>query len=497
MATKLNISKIEISNLFDMFDYDIKLNDKLTIITAPNGYGKSTILRMINNFTSGNYYSFLYESFSKVVFYLTENDERNEKKNKQLEFFNGLNEGFKGLNESFKVDDDLFDLFDLDDSVDLIRHRIEIIKNNRLITISDLNEGESSTTAIIELLPENELLIHMSSIENKNPISRIDYNSWMDDYTGEVFDAKELIYKYSESLGEDVRNRIFKNTQWLDNLIKNLNSYFISTDRIRGNFTRSRHRPRFDKSTSMINNLASLISEKIQEGIRNQFDLGRKKETTFPERLIHLLNNNKDTVTERELITLITDIQKYEDDFSKLGLISDSTARTTSLLSNFFNYEKSGTGNVVLKIYLDDIKSKFKALDNLAEQLRLFTETINSLISFKKIRIDTKKGFIVQPENGKKNIKLNELSSGEQHMIVMIGKLIFESKKGDLILIDEPEISLHPTWQEGYIDSLEQIRENREFKILMATHSTMIVGNRWHNVVELNDFVDGGKSIHE
>jgi len=128
MATKLNISKIEISNLFDMFDYDIKLNDKLTIITAPNGYGKSTILRMINNFTSGNYYSFLYESFSKVVFYLTENDERNEKKNKQLEFFNGLNEGFKGLNESFKVDDDLFDLFDLDDSVDLIRHRIEIIK---------------------------------------------------------------------------------------------------------------------------------------------------------------------------------------------------------------------------------------------------------------------------------------------------------------------------------------------------------------------------------
>ncbi|MDU7339383.1 MAG: AAA family ATPase [Clostridium sp.] len=496
MTTKLYISRIEISNLFDMFTYDIKLNDDLTIITSPNGYGKSTILRMINNLTSGNYYSFLHESFSKVVFYLSENIDENEKKKKKAAIAKDL------FGDFFNDGDDFFNIFDIEDDTNSLRYKIEIIKNNRVITISDVNVDDSPT-AIVELPPENELSALMSSIEAKTTISRIDYNSWMNDYTGEIFNSRELIYKHIDILNDEDRNRIFKNTTWLDNVVKRLNSYFISTDRIRSNFTRSRHfrsRSRNEKSSSMIDNLAALISEKIQDGIRNQFEIGRKKETTFPERLIQSLNknnNDKNIVNERELLSLISDIQKYEDDFSKLGLISESTSRTTSQLSSFFDYENSGTGNVVLKIYLDDIKSKFKALDNLADQLRLFTETLNDLISFKEIKIDSRKGFVVQPKNGRKMINISELSSGEQHMIVMIGKLIFESKKGDLILIDEPEISLHPSWQEGYIASLEQIRKKREFKILMATHSTMIIGNRWNEVVELNDFVRGGQSIHE
>jgi len=192
-------------------------------------------------------------------------------------------------------------------------------------------------------------------------------------------------------------------------------------------------------------------------------------------------------------LTLISEIQKFESKFSKLGLISDTNSRTTNLLNDFFDYEKSSTGNIVLKIYLDDIKSKFKALDNLAVQLELFVGTLNELLSFKKIKINTKNGFIVQPVNGKKNIDIGELSSGEQHIIVMIGRLIFESKKGDLILIDEPEISLHPEWQEVYIESLEEIRKEREFRILMATHSTMIIGHRWDDVIELDKEYNPGE----
>jgi len=495
MTKKLYISRIEISNLFDMFTYDIKLNDDLTIITSPNGYGKSTILRMINNLTSGNYYSFLHESFSRIIFHLSDNIDEKEKNNKKNEMAKKL------FGDLFNEGDEFLNIFDIDENFNSLKHKIEVIKNNRVVTISDINIDDSPTT-IVELPPESELSALISSIEAKTSISRIDFNSWMNEFTGEVFNSKELIYKNINTLNDDERNRIFKNTSWLDDIVKKLNSYFISTDRIRSNFTRGRHfRNRYEKSSSMINNLATLISEKIQEGIRNQFEIGRNRETTFPERLIQSLNNNnnndKNTVNEIELLSLISDIQKYEDDFSKLGLISESTSRTTSQLSNFFDYENSGTGNVVLKIYLDDIKLKFKALDNLADQLRLFTETLNGLISFKEIKIDSKRGFVVQPVNGRKNINISELSSGEQHMIVMIGKLIFESKKGDLILIDEPEISLHPSWQEGYIDSLEQIRRKREFKILMATHSTMIIGNRWNEVVELNDFVRGGRSIHE
>ncbi|WFC81239.1 AAA family ATPase [Enterobacter quasiroggenkampii] len=480
MASKLNISKIEISNLFDMFSYDIELNDDLTILTSPNGYGKSTILRMINNFTTGNYYSFLHESFNKVVFHLVENEGRSERKHKQLELLNH----FMGTKD-IKDQDEIINLFGFNFEDETTRHKIEVIKNNRVVTISDLTKDDSPTT-IVELPPESEFSVIVSSIEAKNPITRIEYDSWTDDFTGEIYDFKGLVARYNSTLNEEVRGRIFKNTAWLDSIIKNVNSYFISTDRIKSNVVRNRRHSRNEKSASMIKNLAMIISDKIQEGIRNQFDIGREKETTFPERLIKLLKSDDKFVTQHELLSLINDIQKYESKFSKLGLISDTNSRTTNLLNDFFDYENSSTGNVVLKIYLDDIKSKFKALDTLSNQLRLFTETLNKLLSFKEIKVNLKKGFTVQPSNGKKDIDISELSSGEQHIIIMIGKLIFESKKGDLILIDEPEISLHPEWQEAYIDSLEEIRKEREFRILMATHSTMIIGHRWDEVIELS-----------
>jgi len=487
MASKLNVSRVEISNLFDMFDYDISLNDDLTILTSPNGYGKSTILRMINNFTTGNYYAFLHESFSKVVFHLVETEGKVAKKYKQRELLHSFIE-LKNSNEQ----DEIINLFDFDFDNEVVRHKIEIIKNNRVVTISDLTNLESPTT-IVELPSESDFSLVVSSIESKNPITRIAYDSWSDDFTGEVFDFKKLISKYNESLSEDVRSRLFKNTNWLDSILKDANSYFISTDRIKATHVKNRRHTRGDNSTSMIKNLASIILEKIQEGIRNQFDIGREKETTFPERLIKSLKNSEKNVTQHELLTLISEIQKFESKFSKLGLISDTNSRTTNLLNDFFDYEKSSTGNIVLKIYLDDIKSKFKALDNLAVQLELFVGTLNELLSFKKIKINTKNGFIVQPVNGKKNIDIGELSSGEQHIIVMIGRLIFESKKGDLILIDEPEISLHPEWQEVYIESLEEIRKEREFRILMATHSTMIIGHRWDDVIELDKEYNPGE----
>jgi len=43
------LKRIKISKLFNSFDYDINLKaGGLTILTGPNGYGKTTILRMIH-----------------------------------------------------------------------------------------------------------------------------------------------------------------------------------------------------------------------------------------------------------------------------------------------------------------------------------------------------------------------------------------------------------------------------------------------------------------
>ena len=54
------IKRITMNNLFGRFCYDITLKDGgVTIITGPNGFGKSTILKVIDALSSMNFYFFI------------------------------------------------------------------------------------------------------------------------------------------------------------------------------------------------------------------------------------------------------------------------------------------------------------------------------------------------------------------------------------------------------------------------------------------------------
>lgn len=82
-------------------------------------------------------------------------------------------------------------------------------------------------------------------------------------------------------------------------------------------------------------------------------------------------------------------------------------------------------------------------------------------------------------------MEVTELSSGEQHEIVLFYELLFKVPENSLVLIDEPEISLHIVWQKEFINDMSEIVRMRNFDILMATHSPQIVNGNWDITVEL------------
>ena len=53
----MRVKQISIINLFGIFNHIIpmKMEDRVTIIHGPNGFGKTIILKMINAFFEGNY----------------------------------------------------------------------------------------------------------------------------------------------------------------------------------------------------------------------------------------------------------------------------------------------------------------------------------------------------------------------------------------------------------------------------------------------------------
>lgn len=92
-------------------------------------------------------------------------------------------------------------------------------------------------------------------------------------------------------------------------------------------------------------------------------------------------------------------------------------------------------------------------------------------------------GFVKVPEiklNVDENFDLKEASSGEFHFFSTIVGLLATVKPNGLILIDEPEISLHANWQMKYLEFVRELFSDPIYKtchIIIATHSHFLISD--------------------
>lgn len=114
-----------------------------------------------------------------------------------------------------------------------------------------------------------------------------------------------------------------------------------------------------------------------------------------------------------------------------------------------------------------EINSEEPLIDTLKEEL----EIVYILI---KLKVLVAQGI----EFKKKEFFRVELaSSGENHMLFEMINILSYVKENSLILIDEPEISLHPNWQYKYVELLNDIFNNSSCHFIIATHSHFIISD--------------------
>jgi len=123
--------------------------------------------------------------------------------------------------------------------------------------------------------------------------------------------------------------------------------------------------------------------------------------------------------------------------------------------------------------------------DDLVETLNdeTFTQINKSLKTIMKLRMHIKRDDIysvggtfqfISEETGIV-INPNELSAGEKGIIHFIFCLHGYEIKNGVMIIDEPELHLHPQLQQNYLDILKQTAEKEKIQFIIATHSPVFV----------------------
>ena len=123
-------------------------------------------------------------------------------------------------------------------------------------------------------------------------------------------------------------------------------------------------------------------------------------------------------------------------------------------------------------------------------------EEINGI--FEILELDVKLSEISKDENSMpiftdssgKKFGINELSSGEKQLFLRTLAIKMLEPENSIIMIDEPELSLHPKWQQKIIDVYKKIGKNNQ--IILATHSPHILGSvEKENIILLIKNQDG------
>jgi predicted ATP-binding protein involved in virulence len=428
----MRINSIKIENLFDIFDYDISFSqhENVLIITGPNGYGKTMILNIIFNLFNRKFLFFQELVFEKITLSLSEKilitiSKNNKNKKSHIDF--------------------------------------TFYKNERTLEKIDFSSVYESD---IE-----------RSIQMYLPVQKVGPDRWTEMRTDRfLLSTAEVLNQYADQLPNEISNKLFRiKSEQVNAILDSLQVHLIKEQRLfRKAQNVERNRREEKEQTIMIESIQSYAKELkqlIAESSQKSFIQTQELDSSYPNRL----RSETNILTREDYETRYNTLKAKQKKLTEFGLYESK--------QEFLTYSEDDAK--ALSVYLKDFERKLSVFDDLLEKLELFSNILNERrFTFKSININRTKGFFFKTSKGKE-LELNQLSSGEQHEVVLLYELIFNVKPNILVLIDEPEISLHITWQKEFLNDLLKIIKIQDIQVVVATHSPSIINDRWDLVYNL------------
>lgn len=200
-------------------------------------------------------------------------------------------------------------------------------------------------------------------------------------------------------------------------------------------------------------------------------------------RLDDLLKNTKSIENLKRYLIEIAQQGFYRQQSNVL----DKYANDEEFLKGFYHYLKTHLSRFK-KNSREEMQYHEIHLDNPSKN----TTFINEYVYFSLLRrLNILTYDYIKLQKGKVEYDIQESSTGEIGLLITFLRAIPEMKSNSIIFIDEPEISLHPSWQMRYIELLRSfLKGYTGCHILIATHSHFLLSDLkegWSSVLVLNN----------
>ena len=448
-------------NIRGYLNFNIEFNDSITFLIGINGTGKTTILKLLSGLLYPSYIELVQIEFSYIELFFEDKNSFDKckiscKKNKDFIIltFNNLSKHKKIENEFYIVEsvnirnsighdsietDNLSRILYEFDNLEVV----EIIRSLRTPLFLGLNRrtGDSAVSS--------------SSFEREIYYSRrnLSVDFLFDSVDTALRDIEEMFHNFVRTnahsqytLAERFRRKVFSESFKYEQLnhISPIN-YNEELDRL-------------DKRKLQLNNA---IDQLELQDIAQQFKVFLESMKNTLIILKETPTFDKDNNISQEYITALTQWMINSSQLEKID--------------NIIQYANEYSSSIQ--------KSK--------EPLIRFLESANMFFkeSKKIIDIDNKGEVKIKINASKKRNNIFELSSGEKQIIVLLAHIAFHktNKNASVFIVDEPELSLHISWQELFVDALLKASPTTQF--IFATHAPAIISTieRRKYCVDLTD----------
>lgn len=434
----MELKQLIIHGLYGCYDYDVKFNSDMTFLYGKNGCGKTTILNIVESIITGEIYKLFDYNFISIELIF---GEETTKERINIEYKN------ENILVIFKNNKHILNLKNLE------------LKNMDLEAYDQVRE---INRIYFEKYP---ILIDICKTFNYIylPLNRINHKSRL------VRIRLPRRVSYRRTVNHD------------ENLLDNI-SYII----------RENYRT--------IEYAISKVNDKFRDSILKSFLISKKYYD------INAIINT--VITDKEFIGELDNIQKtYLDILAELDIVDDNELQESKEvfskiiddMRSFYieNKKEDGLIDLVLRyqeiMKIKDIIELAKLMETeksrLREPMKLFLNTMNDFVKdesdSKEIYIDNFGNVYFQIENTGEKIEITNLSSGEKQLLIFFTYLIFEvdRDKKAIFVVDEPELSLHLSWQKQFVKKIRDINPN--IQLIFATHAPEIVGGNYDKMIEL------------